>query len=90
METKRILRYVQGTLNMVFYYYSHGDVQFVGYSDLDWASYGGDRKSTIGYVLSFISSPISWCSKKQSIIDLSTIEAEYTTTNEVTKEITWL
>lgn len=90
IAAKRILRYVQGTLKMGVYYPSHGDLQLVGYSDSDWVGCADDRKSTTGYVISLGSGPISWCSKKQYTIDLSTIEAEYTSANEAAKEITWL
>ena len=49
-----------------------------------------DHRSTTGYVVYLGAGPFSWCSKKQSTIALSTIEAEYTAANEVAKEMTWL
>ena len=90
IAAKRILRYVKGTLTMGIYYSFHGDISLIGYLDSDWAGSVDDRKSTIGYVVYLGAGPISWCSKKQSTIALSTTEAEYTMANEAAKEITWL
>jgi len=48
-----------------------------GYSDSDWCGDNDDRKNIVGYVFKFGIAPISWCSKKQSVVALSTCEAEY-------------
>jgi hypothetical protein len=46
----------------------------VGFTDLDWASNPDDRKSTVGYVFSLGSRPITWACKKQQAIVLSLVE----------------
>lgn len=48
------------------------------------------RKSTTGYVIMYSDGPISWCSKKQPIITLSSTEAEYVAATECCKEILYL
>eukprot|EP00253_Pinus_taeda_P002861 PITA_02861 len=48
-----------------------------GYSDSDWAGNLDDRKSTNGYVFNIGSRPISWSSKKQSTVSLSSTKTEY-------------
>ena len=48
------------------------------------------RNSTTSYVVYLGAGLVSWCSKKQSTIALSTTKSEYTVANEATKEITWL
>eukprot|EP00253_Pinus_taeda_P007517 PITA_07517 len=86
---KRILRYVKGTLNFGIHYYSSGKFNLVGFSDLDWGGSLDDRKSTSGNCFSFGSGLITWSSKKQSIVALSSTEAEYvavTSTVSDTKE----
>ena len=49
----------------------------VSFTDSDWANDPDERKSTIGYVLSLGSGPITWASKKQHVLALSSAEAEY-------------
>ena len=80
LATKRILRYVEGTLDLgILYPYSQKNIEgeVFGYSDSDWCGDKDDRKNTAGYVFKFGTSPISWCSKKQSVVALSTCEAKY-------------
>ena len=48
-----------------------------GYSDVDWAKNANDRKSTLGDCFYVGNNLISWMSKKQNSISLSTTEAEY-------------
>ena len=56
---------------------SSGKVDFECYSDSDWAGDVEDRKSTFDYVFKVVGGSISWGSKKQSSVSLSTSEAEY-------------
>ncbi|GAW05952.1 retrovirus-related pol polyprotein [Lentinula edodes] len=48
-----------------------------GYSDSDWASCLVTRRSTAGYVFFMAGAPVSWASKRQGSVALSTVEAEY-------------
>eukprot|EP00253_Pinus_taeda_P022296 PITA_22296 len=74
---KRILRYVKGTKSFGILYNVSEHSDLVGYIDSDWTRSVDDRKSTSGYVFHMGSGAISWASKKQSIVALSTAEAEY-------------
>ena len=76
MEVKRILRYLQGTKSFGICFKPCDKVDFCGYSDADWAGDHADRKSTSGYAFMLMGAPVSWCSKKQSSVSLSTSEAE--------------
>jgi len=49
-----------------------------------------DRKSISGYLFTLAESPISWQAKKQAIVALSTVEAEYVALAQATKELIWL
>jgi len=60
----------------LFYRYSN-NFDLVGYSDSDWAGDMIDKKSTTGFVFYMRDITLIWSSKKQSIITLSTCEAEY-------------
>jgi hypothetical protein len=61
-----------------------------GYSDSDWVGYRDDRRSTTGYVFGIGSKIVSWSSKKQSIVSLSSTEAEYKALCATTFEAFWL
>ena len=49
----------------------------VGFTNSDWADDPDDRKSTVGYVFSLGSRPVTWACKKQQGLALSSAEAEY-------------
>ena len=74
---KRILRYVKGTLNYGLFYSSSKNFNLVGYSDSDWGGDINDRKSTSGFLFYVGETAFTWSLKKQSIVTLSTCEAEY-------------
>jgi len=87
---KRILRYIKGTIDFgLFYGYSNSFV-LVGYSDSDWAGDMDDRKSTIGFIFYMRDITFTWSSKKQSIVTLSTCEAEYVATTTCVCHSIWL
>ena len=71
---KRILRYLRGTSDHALCYHG-GDLRLTGYSDADWASDKDECKSTSGYAFILGGGAVSWCSKKQSCIALSTMES---------------
>ena len=87
---KKVLRYLKGTLNFGIMYTDEFDVELAGYSDSDWAGNPDDRKSTTGYVFNIGSRQISWSSKKQPTISLSSTEAEYKALCSATCEAIWL
>ena len=74
---KRILRYMNGTRDLGLLYNKDSAKECRGYSDADWAGDLDDRKSTSGYIFQMGGAAISWRSKKQTCVALSTAEAEY-------------
>ncbi|XP_068498261.1 uncharacterized mitochondrial protein AtMg00810-like [Phaseolus vulgaris] len=76
---KRILKYLKGTTFVGLWYPSHSHVHLVGYSDSNFVGCKLDRKSTSGTCHPLGSSLISWHSKKQACVALSTAEAKYIT-----------
>jgi transposase InsO family protein len=89
---KRVLRYLAGTVNHYLTYIGTAEPhpQLVGYSDADWAQDADDkRRSTSGYVFLMCGAAISWQSKKQSTIALSTTEAELMAITSSMKELLW-
>ena len=80
---KRILKYLKGTTNVGLWYPSR-------YSDSDFAACKLDRKSTSGTCHLFGSSLISWHSKKQACVALSSAEVEYIVVGSCCAQILWL
>ncbi|KAE8676518.1 PLAC8 family protein [Hibiscus syriacus] len=89
-EVRRILRYVKSTIDYGLLYKKCEDYKLVGYCEADYAGDHDTRRSTTGYVFKLGSGTISWCSKRQPTISLSTTEAEYRAAVMVAQESTWL
>ena len=87
---KRILRYVKGTKRYGIFYTISECSDLVGYTDSDWAGSVDDRKSTSGYIFHIGSGAISWASKKQPIVALSTAEAEYVVATAAACQAVWM
>ena len=87
---KRVLRYIRGTLSFGLRYQKVSNCKLISYTDSDWAGCADDRKSTSGYAHSFGSGVISWASKKQQTIALSSSEAEYMAATSAACQTVWL
>ena len=74
---KHILWYLQGTMDYGLDYRQGDGVRLAGYTDSDWAGCASDRKSTSGCCFGLGSAVVSWFSRKQQSIALSSVEAEY-------------
>nr|GFB15514.1 ribonuclease H-like domain-containing protein [Tanacetum cinerariifolium] len=74
---KRILRYVQGTLNYGLQFFSSSTIDLVAYSDADWAGCPTTRRSTSRYCVFLGNNLLSWSSKRQPTLSRSSAEAEY-------------
>lgn len=89
---KRILRYVQGTLNYGLMFSTEGsDPTLTGYSDADWGGDLSTRRSTTGYVFQIQGSTVvSWCSKRQACVSRTSTEAEYIALSTACQDGVWL
>ncbi|KAH9697997.1 hypothetical protein KPL71_023833 [Citrus sinensis] len=77
LAVKCIFRYLIGTINLGLWYPRGTHIDLTCYSDVDFAGYKVDRKSTSGTCHFLGHSLVSWLSKKQNSVALSTTEAEY-------------
>lgn len=90
-HAKRILRYVQGTQDLkLVYHRNHSADVLIGYSDSDWGGDKNDYKSTSGYVFKMFGNVVSWLSRKQPTVSLSSTQAEYVALAEAVCEAKWL
>ena len=86
---KRIFSYLRGTIDLQLTF--RGELtDLVGYSDSDWGGDPATHRSTAGFVFNIGSGAISWSSKRQPTIALSTCEAEYQAQTQAAKEAVWL
>ena len=88
---RRVLRYLKGTKDLRLRYGgSSAHLSLSGLSDADWAGDKSSRASTSAFVWSLAGGPVSWSSKKQSCIALSTAEAEYVALTRAIQEGLWI
>ena len=104
LAAERVLRYLAGTKDVGLVFGSrngdaradsrgHGTqmvVDVCAFADADWANCKGDRKSISGWVAKLNGDPVSWSSKKQRVVALSTCEAELYAEAAAIQEVLWL
>src|SRR6266487_1334761 len=90
VQVKRILKYVNGTCDYGILYCHSENSTLVGYCDADWAGSADDRKSTSGACFFLGNNLISWFSKKQNSVSLSTAEAEYIGAGSSCSQLLWM
>ena len=90
MAIKRILKYLVHTPNLGLWYPKGSTFDLLGYSDSDYASCKVDRKSTTGTCQFLGCSQVSWSSKKQNLVALSTAKAEYLAADACCAQLLWM
>ncbi|GJV12066.1 putative RNA-directed DNA polymerase [Tanacetum coccineum] len=85
---KWIFRYLRGTSKLGITF-GNGKPMLVGYTDSDLAGNKDNMKSTSGYLMTFAGGAVSWQSRLQKCVALSTTEAEYVAATEACKELLW-
>ncbi|GJS55932.1 hypothetical protein Tco_0629294 [Tanacetum coccineum] len=85
---KMILRYIKGTSNIALCF-GESDLIVKGYVDSDYVGDLDGSKSTTGYVFTLCGGTVSWASKLQSVVVMSTTEAEYFAAAQASKEAVW-
>ncbi|KAF7371902.1 Integrase catalytic domain-containing protein [Mycena venus] len=86
----RVLRYLKGTRTLALVLGGPEDILLAGFGDADFANDVEKRKSVMGYSFSLGAGSISWASRKQKVVTLSSTEAEYIAVSEAAKEACWL
>ena len=87
-----VFKYLQATKDwsLVYQYGNTGGQILTGFVDADWANERSDHSLTLGYMYKLTGGAISWTLKKQSLITLSSTEAEYIASAHAVKEAIWL
>jgi hypothetical protein len=87
---RHTLHYVSATTNYGLFYEASIKLQVHGYIDVDWVGSISDMRSTNGFMFSFGSVAVTWSSKKQPTIALSSTEAKYRGAAMAACEVVWL
>ena len=87
---KRILRYLQGTMNCGLTFSAVDSMELTAFSDADWASDVNTRRSVTGFVVFLGPNPISWQSKKQGSVSRSSTKAEYKALANAVADVAWI
>ena len=90
VAVKRIFQYLAHTPNFGLWYPKGASFDLIGYSDSEWAGDCVDRKSTSEGCQFHGCSLVSWSSKKQNCVSLSTIEVEYVATASCCAQLLWM
>lgn len=92
LAAKRILRYLRGTVELGILYRrdESSRLRLMAFTDSDYAGDVDDRRSTSGFVFLMASGAVSWASKKQPVVALSTTKAEYIAASLCSCQCVWL
>lgn len=90
VAAKRVLRYLKGTLDYGVSYSRTKDDSLIGYVDSDWGNCPDDRRSYSGYAFKLAGAAVTWESRKQRTVALSSTEAEYMGISDGVKEAIYL
>ena len=89
-EVLRIIRYLNGTAEHGLMFEKHGHMGIHGFTDASWAGNPNDKMSTAGYFTFVGGNLVTWRSKKQKVVALSSAEAEFRGIKSGLTKILWL
>ena len=85
-----MLRYLRGTSHYRLRYDGASNAGLIAFSDSDWAEDRDDRHSQTGFIFKMAGGAISWASRRQPTISLSSTEAEYKAASDTSRQMMWL
>lgn len=86
----RVVRYLKSAPGQGILLRSDADLSLSVYCDADYNACPLSRRSLTAYVVFLGGSPVSWKTKKQETVSMSSAESEYRSMSDATKEIKWL
>lgn len=86
----KVVRYLKGTIGQGVLFRANTTLSVTGWCDSDWGADPSSRRSLTGWIVQFGISPVSWKTKKQDGVSLSSTEAEFRALKSMTKELIWI
>jgi hypothetical protein len=85
-----VIGYIKNTIDYGLTYSRDVDSSPSAFVDADYGGCRDTRRSTSGYVFTMAGGPVSWSSKRQATVALSTVEAEYVAMSRCAQQMTWM
>ena len=89
LALRHVARYLSSTTTHGLYY-GKDTRTLQAFSDADFANCTDTRQSTLGNILTYAGTPISWCSRRIKTVVTSTCAAEYISNSKTGEHVTWL
>lgn len=86
----KVVRYLKGTIGQGVLFRANTTFSITGWCDSDWGACPLTSRSLTGWIVQFGSSPVSWKTKKQDCVSLSSTEAEFRAMKSMIKELIWI
>lgn len=86
----KVVRYLKGTIGQGVLFRAETTFTITSWCDADWGACRTTHRSLSGWIIQCGSSPITWKTKKQDVVSLSSTEAEFRAMRAITKELIWL
>ncbi len=85
-----VIGYIKNTIDYGITYSRDTELSPVAFVDADYGGCRDTRRSTSGYVFTMAGGPVSWSSKRQTTVALSTVEAEYVSMSRCAQQMVWM
>jgi hypothetical protein len=85
-----VIGYIKNTIDYGLTYSRDAELTPLAYVDADYGGCRDTRRSTSGYVFTMAGGPVTWSSKRQATVALSTVEAEYVAMSRCAQQMVWM
>ena len=85
-----VVGYIKNTLDYGLTYSRDADLTPLSYVDADYGGCRDTKRSTSGYIFTMAGGPVTWSSKRQATVALSTVEAEYVAMSRCAQQMMWM
>jgi len=85
-----VIGYIKNTIDYGLTYSRDADLNPLAYVDADYGGCRDTRRSTLGYVFTMAGGAVTWSSKRQATVALSTVEAEYVAMSRCAQQMVWM